>query len=114
MDGTQPTYGELLEGRPMFSIALGPYTLSCYPDRLPELYGEYVKHAGLVEEFDLDGPGGSTCVLAVSRGVAWPFLVVAQRYGPAGIFHPGALLVAETGVLFIGAGERLLAYSLDG
>ena len=98
----------------MFSIAIGPYTLSCHPDRLPELYGEYAKHAGLVEEFDLEGPEGSICFLSVSRGVEWPFLVVAQRYGPAGIFHPGALLVPETGLLFIGAGERLLAYRLDG
>ena len=28
-------------------------------------------------------------------------------------FDPGLLLVPETGVLFLGAGERLLAYGLD-
>ncbi len=37
-----------------------------------------------------------------------------MRYDPSGGFHPGALLVPETGLLFIGAGERLLAYRLDG
>jgi hypothetical protein len=98
----------------MFSVALGPYTLSCHPDRLPDLYGEYVKHAALVEEFDLRDSEGSSCFLAVSRGAGWPFLVVAQRYRPAGGFHPGALLAPETDLLFIGAGERLLAYRLDG
>lgn len=97
----------------MFSITLGPYTLSCHPDRLPDLYGHYVEHADLVEEFDLEGSKGRCCFLSVSRGTAWPFLVVAQRYLPAGGFHPGALFVPETELLFIGAGERLLAFRLN-
>jgi hypothetical protein len=97
----------------MFSITVGPYTVSCHPDRLPDLYGQYVERAGLVEEFDLEGTEGTCCFLAVSRGVGWPFLVVAQRYDPAGGFRPGGLLVPETGLLFIAAGERLLAYRLD-
>jgi hypothetical protein len=38
-----------------------------------------------------------------------------QRFSPcSGGFNPGVLLVPETGVLFIGAGDRLLAYKLDG
>lgn len=98
----------------MFSVTVGQYTLSCHPDRLPDLYGHYAKHAGLVEEFDLQSPDGTSCFLAVSRGSGWPFLVVAQRYDPSGGFHPGALLVPETGLLFVGAGERLMAYRLDG
>ncbi len=97
----------------MFSITVGPYHLSCHPDRLPELYGHYVEHARLVEEFELQGSEGTRCFLAVSRGESWPFLVVAQRYdSAASCFHPGALLVPETNLLFIGAGTRLLAYSL--
>ena len=46
---------------------------------------------------------------------AWPFLVVEQRYGPdvAG-FDPGLLLIPGTGLLLVGAGIRLLAYSLTG
>jgi hypothetical protein len=78
------------------------------------MYGEYVKRAGLAEEFDLRDSEGSSCFLSVSRGAVWPFLVVAQRYHPAGGFHPGALLVPETDLLFIGAGERLRAYGLGG
>ncbi len=98
----------------MFSITVGPYTVSCHPDRLPDLYGQYVGRAGLVEEFDLEGTEGTCCFLAVSRGVGWPFLVVAQRYNPSGGFRPGALLVPETDLLFVGAGERLTSYRLDG
>jgi L-alanine-DL-glutamate epimerase-like enolase superfamily enzyme len=49
----------------------------------------------------------------VARGSSWPFLVVAQRYSPSGSgFNPGALVVPETDVLFVGAGVRLLAYDL--
>jgi hypothetical protein len=98
----------------MFSVTVGQYTLSSHPDRLPDMYGNYAEHAGLVEEFDLQSPEGKSCFLAVSRGVGWPFLVVAQRYDPSGGFHPGVLLVPETNLLFVGAGERLLAYRLDG
>jgi hypothetical protein len=68
----------------MFAITVGHYTLSCHPDRLPDLYGQYVERAGLAEEFGLKGSEGRCCFLAVSRGVEWPFLVVARRYDPAG------------------------------
>ena len=38
---------------------------------------------------------------------------MAQRYTPAGYgFNPGILVIAETNVAFVGAGERLLAYDL--
>jgi hypothetical protein len=78
------------------------------------MYGEYCKHAALVEEFALEKSEGETCFVAVKKAGEWPSLVVAQRFQPcvAG-FDPGVLLVPETGVVFIGAGERLLAFSLD-
>ena len=38
-------------------------------------------------------------------------MLVAQRYSPASPgFEPGVLLVPENGMLFIGAGTRLLSY----
>ena len=49
------------------------------------------------------------------NGHVWPVLVVAQRFEPfSGGFDPGVLLVPESKVLFVGAGRRLLAYTLDG
>ena len=68
----------------MFARTVGHYTQSCHSDRLPDLYGRYVERAGLAEEFGLKGSEARCCFLAVSRGVEWPFLVVAQRYDPAG------------------------------
>ncbi len=98
----------------MFSVTFERYTLHCLPEGLPDLYAEYARHALVLDEVDLTEPEGKTCFLAVARGGAWPFLVVAQRYSPAvGGFHPGAAFTPETGLLFIGAGVRLLAYQLD-
>ena len=56
-----------------------------------------------------------TFFLAVGIVRDWPFLVVVQQYNPsssAGI-RPGVVIVLETSILMIGAGERLLAYDLD-
>jgi hypothetical protein len=98
----------------MFTVTVGNYTLLCHPDALPDLYPNFVGHARLVDEVDLSRPNGKTCFLAVRQGAAWPSLVVALRYSPAVAgFHPGALVVPETGLLFVGAGVRLLAYQLD-
>jgi hypothetical protein len=97
----------------VFRFTLDTYTLLCQSDGLPDLYPEYKRHARLVEEIDLTGRGG-LCFLAVQRNSDWPFLVVAQRYSPSEAgFWPGALLVPETGLVFIGAGERVLAYQLE-
>jgi hypothetical protein len=97
----------------MFNVTVGEYTIHCLPDGLPGLYSDYLKYAALAEEFDLRSSEGTICFLAVSQGNQWPFLVVAQHYEPAGGgFDPGAVLIAETGRLFVGAGTRLLAYDL--
>ena len=61
-------------------------------------------------------PDGETCFVAVGpAGCDWPTLVIAQRFSPAGGgFDLGVLVVPETRVVFIGAGTRILAYSLHG
>src|SRR4051812_18977858 len=98
----------------MFAISVECYTLLCSSDSLPESYQSYATQAELVEELDLSGSEGSLCFLAVQHGMGWPFLVIAQRYSPAGCgFNPGALIIPETGLLFVGAGERLLCYKLE-
>jgi hypothetical protein len=97
----------------MFSVTFGKYTLLCLPDGLPELYSDYVARARLVEEIDLSKTDGKTCFVAVKEGLGWPFLVVAQRYSPAGSgFYPGVAFIPETDLLLIGAGLRLLAFRL--
>jgi L-alanine-DL-glutamate epimerase-like enolase superfamily enzyme len=79
------------------------------------MLAEYQKRAALAELFDLEESGGSSVCFCAVRGreSGWPFLVVVQRYSPAGCgFHPGILLVPETDRLFVGAGQRLLMYDL--
>jgi hypothetical protein len=98
----------------MFTVTFGEYSL-CVEERLPLLYKDYCKHAQLAEEDGLSNPPVGECFVAVKKRFDWPFLVVAQHYSPGGYagFYPGALIVPETHLLFIGAGTRLLAYTLD-
>ncbi len=106
----------------MINITYGTYTLSCTTHHLPPLYDHYCRHTELVSEYDLEKPNETTqsespYFIGVSRSGqngGWPFLVIAQNYTPdcAG-FYPGAILIPETNILMIGAGTRILAYSLD-
>jgi hypothetical protein len=98
----------------MFQISIGPYSLRVSYGRLPPTYAEGTRHAQLVDELDLTSGDGTVCCVEVGgAGNDWPFLVVAQRYAPsAECFFPGVLIVAETARMFVGAGERLLAYDL--
>ena len=98
----------------MFTITVGDFSITSQRGSLPAIYGDYKKHAQLADEFALRPHEGELCFLAVSRSQHWPVLVVAQRFelSEAG-FDPAALLVPETGTLFIGAGRRLLGYHLD-
>lgn len=77
----------------------------------PEHFGP---PASLSEEFGLEHTDWDVFYFAVQKGLDWPFLRVTQRYWPDhwGGSHPGILLVPETDILFVGAGERLLAYDL--
>jgi hypothetical protein len=95
-------------------VVVPPYLVLTCGGELPELYEHYRKHATLLEEFDLASSEGRFCFFGVGRQLDWPDLVVAQRYHPAGYgFYPGILVVPETATVFIGAGERLLAYKLN-
>lgn len=101
----------------MFRLASGSYTV-LISDHLPLQDKAYREHARLVEYKASDAPGSQKnfLYLAVSRGEReFPFLIVSQHYapGPDAGFNPGVYLLLETSLLFIGAGERLLAYRLD-
>ncbi|WP_216327664.1 hypothetical protein [Deinococcus aestuarii] len=72
---------------------------------------------GVLEAFgDLEAPTyQDDQLLCVGVGKSKPAeLVVVQRFeSHGGIFGPGVLIVPETGLLFLGAGTRLLAYDLN-
>lgn len=94
-------------------VSQGDFTVLCATGSLPLIYESYRDGAELAEEFDLDRSDREPSFIGVTRGAGWPFLTIAQRYSPSEPgFHPGVLIVPETGVLFLGAGERLLAYTL--
>jgi len=98
----------------LFNVSVGPYEIRIELDTLPALYAEYRQHAALFEEFDVQSKDGAYCFIGVSLSINWPQLIVAQRYSPSvSGFDPGILLVPETKTLFVGAGQRLLAYRLD-
>lgn len=106
----------------MIQVTLAGYTVHV-AETMPERDDPDCAHATLVEWF-----GNASRVeqgynsasddlhlhVEVRRGSAWPFLCVAQHYRREGGWYPGVLLVPETAILFIGAGERLLAYDLHG
>jgi hypothetical protein len=98
----------------MFQLSFGEYEVRCQHAGVPDLLSQFVHHAALYDQFDEPSECDNACFLAVTRrGDSWPFLVVTQRYAPAGYgFFPGALVVSESHRLFMGAGRRLLGYDL--
>jgi len=97
----------------VFILAVGDYVLSVC-NGLPELYGDYWRHARLVEEIDLDDREDGACFLGVEGAGEVPLLAVALRFDCDGSgFYPGAVLIPETRRLFVGAGERILGYDLE-
>ena len=97
-----------------FSIAIGEYVLRSVPDGLPAAFEACAQRATLVDRIEL-AERNQCCVLLRRMNEPWPFLVVGQSFSPAGGgFEPGVLLAPDTNRLFIGAGERLLAYDIVG
>jgi hypothetical protein len=98
----------------MFQISIDQYYIKCQSNGLPTIYPDYKQYAKLAEEFDLANPEGNISFVSVGIPGKWPFLVVACRCDPGEFsgFHPGALIIPETNVLFLGCGERILAYDL--
>lgn len=94
------------------TVAINGWTV-LVQEGLPAIFDEYKKHAALCDELEIAAGAGPKCFVAASRSAGdWPELVVAQRYEPAEGFHPGVALVTEKRLLFVGAGQRLLAYRL--
>lgn len=82
--------------------------------RLPLIYNHYVAEAVFVDVADITSSDGRALFVAVADGQpAWPQTCVSFRYEGGGTFHPGFLIVPETALLFIGAGEDLRCYDLE-
>lgn len=99
----------------MISFACGDYTVSASIGVIPNIYGSYVEHAILHDDLGLSGVDGTQLIVLAERTSSnWPELVSAQRFspGPDAAFYPGLILIAETHLLLVGAGTRLLAYDL--
>ena len=99
------------------TVTVGPYVIaleSLETQEPPLSYTWAKQHAELIEEFDLQRSDGDFCYLVAGRSIDHPILALTQRHDPTEYtgFSPGALVVPETDVLFVGAGERLLAYDL--
>lgn len=109
----------------MIQMTLAGYTV-LVAETMPERDEQDCTHAALVDRFGSDtraewshrwADDDLYLHVEVRRGSAWPawpILCVAQHYRREGGGHPGVLLVPETAILFIGAGERLLAYDVHG
>ncbi|HEY1388455.1 MAG TPA: hypothetical protein VGF38_07915 [Ktedonobacterales bacterium] len=106
----------------MIQVTMANYIIQV-GESMPERDDPQCAHAGLVERFGSEGEnvhryhgfhGWHDLHVEVRRASPWPFLCVAQQYERKGGGYPGVLLVPESAVLFIGAGERLLAYDLRG
>lgn len=96
-------------------VTVDGWAIELHVGDLPPTYLTYRHQAELSEEFDLSGEGTMVFFTASSSARDWPELVVAQKAspGPGGGFHPGVLIASDTGVIFLGAGTRILAYNLQ-
>ena len=96
------------------SLALDRWTIHV-SQGLPADWEKRMADAARSDRFDLDAPEGDHFFVAVARTGGAVVVGVAQRFWPesSGGFRPGLALVAETDVLFVGAGTRLLAYHLE-
>lgn len=97
----------------MPTVQISQYRVTVLEGALPADYDHLRSSAKIFEEYAVRTreSGPVSTVMIVSERI--PHLVVAQHHAPDGPGFPlGLLIVPETGVVFIGAGERVLAYDL--
>jgi len=99
------------------TIKVGNWEIWIEDGSLPRLYERFIEEAEFVDEVDIENPEGRLHFLGVhSAGSSsgWPSIIVAQKYQDAQqAFRPGVLVVPETSLVFIGAGERILCYDIQ-
>ncbi|QFS96372.1 hypothetical protein FIV06_03005 [Labrenzia sp. THAF191b] len=101
----------------MNSIKLGEWEMWIEDGSLPSIFGSYLDHAEFVDQIDLNNSEGRFLFLGFSKGNnanGWPPVIVAQKYQDSQrTFSPGVLLIPDTSLAFVGAGERLLCYNIE-
>lgn len=99
----------------MFTFAVGPYVVHLQEGEGPGAPGPFGHGALLLDQGEPAGAEEARLFLAVSHADDGHGLLRLERgYSPhaAAGFHPGAALIEETGVLFVGAGTWIAAYAL--
>ena len=94
-------------------IIQGKYQILCTPNGLPAMYENYKNNAALFEEYDWGRNSKWQCFIAIGKVHEWPQLVVSIKYDLEGGLYPGVLLMPDTTIAFIGAGELILIYDVD-
>ncbi|MEL6839768.1 MAG: hypothetical protein AAFP85_10775 [Pseudomonadota bacterium] len=101
----------------MLSIMVDDWELRIQDGDLPSIFTAYLDHADYVDKIDLDNPEGRFLFFgALNRGQedGWPSIISAQKYrDERRTFTPGFLVVPNTSLVFVGAGERLLCYDVQ-
>ncbi len=93
-------------------VQVGAYSVQLWRTQPPAALEMLLDGADLSERFESDQDGDFFAV-SISQDGAGSLLTVTQRFSPSVPgFEPGVLIVPETHLAFIGAGERLLAYDL--
>ena len=108
----------LFEGRhPVNSIVFGDWNLVIEDGGLPPLFNEYLQHADFVDQIDVNNADGRFYFLGICKreaSIGWPSVISVQKYQIAQqAFSPGILIVHDTSLVFVGAGDRLLCYDID-
>ena len=100
-------------------VQVGEYAVQVWRGEPPITLDSLLEGAELSDTFGpLQNHNEDSEFFAVSisengAGSLASLLMVAQRFSPSVPgFEPGVLIIPETGLVFVGAGERLLAYDL--
>lgn len=94
----------------MATVTIGDYKLEIVEGLDVERYED---RARLVDKVDLELEDAASFTLAVGKVGSEPEIALGQKYEPATSgSDAGILLLPEAKMLFVGAGQRIAAYSL--
>lgn len=97
----------------MVRLSIARFVVVCESNGAPACYDHYKRHAMLAHEYGIGDHEGAPWFVGVGHGNGWPILTAMGTSRASSVFNLCVAIVPETEMLFIGAGERLLAYRLD-